>query len=110
MIVLVYFFFFKHKTAYDMRISDWSSDVCSSDLPHQIMKNMAKVEKQRIGRNGLKAQHFNEDMDLAVARERFVQQPEGELHLVLFDPFADRQGNDVLPAIQLREQTGRAQV
>src|SRR3546814_8595841 len=26
------FFFFKHKTAYDMRISDWSSDVCSSDL------------------------------------------------------------------------------
>src|SRR3546814_1118825 len=28
----VYFFFFKQKTAYDMRISDWSSDVCSSDL------------------------------------------------------------------------------
>src|SRR3546814_11447586 len=26
------FFFFKHKTAYEMRISDWSSDVCSSDL------------------------------------------------------------------------------
>src|SRR3546814_10616214 len=26
------FFFFKQKTAYDMRISDWSSDVCSSDL------------------------------------------------------------------------------
>src|SRR3546814_2604765 len=38
-IVLVYFllwfccvFFFKQKTAYEMRISDWSSDVCSSDL------------------------------------------------------------------------------
>src|SRR3546814_8105820 len=30
---LVFFFFlFKQKTAYDMRISDWSSDVCSSDL------------------------------------------------------------------------------
>src|SRR3546814_7809435 len=28
-----FFFFFKQKTAYDMRISDWSSDVCSSDLP-----------------------------------------------------------------------------
>src|SRR3546814_20218809 len=27
-----YFFFFKQKTAYEMRISDWSSDVCSSDL------------------------------------------------------------------------------
>src|SRR3546814_2805172 len=29
---LVTFFFFKQKTAYEMRISDWSSDVCSSDL------------------------------------------------------------------------------
>src|SRR3546814_5289157 len=27
-------FFFKQKTAYEMRISDWSSDVCSSDLPN----------------------------------------------------------------------------
>src|SRR3546814_10419315 len=27
-----WFFFFKQKTAYEMRISDWSSDVCSSDL------------------------------------------------------------------------------
>src|SRR3546814_2674654 len=27
------FFFFKQKTAYEMRMSDWSSDVCSSDLP-----------------------------------------------------------------------------
>src|SRR3546814_2896451 len=32
-IILFYcFFFFKQKTAYEMRISDWSSDVCSSDL------------------------------------------------------------------------------
>src|SRR3546814_8710257 len=29
---VVCFFFFKQKTAYEMRISDWSSDVCSSDL------------------------------------------------------------------------------
>src|SRR3546814_5622715 len=28
----LFFFFFKQKTAYEMRISDWSSDVCSSDL------------------------------------------------------------------------------
>src|SRR3546814_8734696 len=32
------FFFFKQKTAYEMRISDWSSDVCSSDLPHQRLE------------------------------------------------------------------------
>src|SRR3546814_10363696 len=31
-IVCYFFFFFKQKTAYEMRISDWSSDVCSSDL------------------------------------------------------------------------------
>src|SRR3546814_10343659 len=30
--LVVWFFFFKQKTAYEMRISDWSSDVCSSDL------------------------------------------------------------------------------
>src|SRR3546814_21008767 len=30
--ILLFFFFFKQKTAYEMRISDWSSDVCSSDL------------------------------------------------------------------------------
>src|SRR3546814_17851766 len=32
MSVLMFVFFFKQKTAYEMRISDWSSDVCSSDL------------------------------------------------------------------------------
>src|SRR3546814_9497223 len=31
-LLFVFFFFFKQKTAYEMRISDWSSDVCSSDL------------------------------------------------------------------------------
>src|SRR3546814_1478847 len=33
----LYVFFFKQKTAYEMRISDWSSDVCSSDLIPCIM-------------------------------------------------------------------------
>src|SRR3546814_10801988 len=33
-----FFFFFKQKTAYEMRISDWSSDVCSSDLPKVLIK------------------------------------------------------------------------
>src|SRR3546814_5003378 len=32
LMILYVFFFFKQKTAYEMRISDWSSDVCSSDL------------------------------------------------------------------------------
>src|SRR3546814_4400358 len=42
-------FFFKQKTAYEMRISDWSSDVCSSDL-HQD-------QRERDGRVRCPAQH-----------------------------------------------------
>src|SRR3546814_5786870 len=34
------FFFFKQKTAYEMRISDWSSDVCSSDLISKVGKRL----------------------------------------------------------------------
>src|SRR3546814_6585958 len=37
------FFFFKQKTAYEMRISDWSSDVCSSDLTAFVMLLFAGV-------------------------------------------------------------------
>src|SRR3546814_8146118 len=36
LLILVCFFLFKQKTAYEMRISDWSSDVCSSDLRQLI--------------------------------------------------------------------------
>src|SRR3546814_7412367 len=35
--VFALFFFFKQKTAYEMRISDWSSDVCSSDLHRRAL-------------------------------------------------------------------------
>src|SRR3546814_1391167 len=38
------FFFFKQKTAYELRISDWSSDVCSSDLgPHAFCPGTART-------------------------------------------------------------------
>src|SRR3546814_10431191 len=50
-------FFFKQKTAYEMRISDWSSDVCSSDLPVGVAgfpvhpRNAEQpVEPRRLGR------------------------------------------------------------
>src|SRR3546814_9816526 len=35
-VLCFFFFFFKQKTAYEMRISDWSSDVCSSDLLDEL--------------------------------------------------------------------------
>src|SRR3546814_7487792 len=46
-------FFFKQKTAYEMRISDWSSDVCSSDLldtcPQAALANYPDIVKQHLG-------------------------------------------------------------
>src|SRR3546814_2381425 len=39
------FFFFKQKTAYEMRISDWSSDVCSSDLLRKLCVGVESVEQ-----------------------------------------------------------------
>src|SRR3546814_6371196 len=44
-------FFFKQKTAYEMRISDWSSDVCSSDLPRIIAFDQRDIG-HRLAGNG----------------------------------------------------------
>src|SRR3546814_9528682 len=43
-----FFFFFKQKTAYEMRISDWSSDVCSSDL-QRLAVGRQREQSRRIG-------------------------------------------------------------
>src|SRR3546814_2012824 len=42
-------FFFKQKTAYEMRISDWSSDVCSSDLFPRIAFELLHAEADALG-------------------------------------------------------------
>src|SRR3546814_3247162 len=47
--VVMRFFFFKQKTAYEMRISDWSPDVCSSDLATPVNKAMMAIK----GRNAI---------------------------------------------------------
>src|SRR3546814_4194680 len=53
-VIVYFFFFFKQKTAYEMSISDWSSDVCSSDLithphvQHQRAKDVAVVIDQPL--------------------------------------------------------------
>src|SRR3546814_9038864 len=66
-------FFFKQKTAYELRISDWSSDVCSSDLPrhglgdgvfvrqfqhgalldHRASLSIWRAEERRVGKEGV---------------------------------------------------------
>src|SRR3546814_12319084 len=53
--VVFVFFFFKQKTAYEMRISDWSSDVCSSDLgsgaPNSLRARNARRSVRRSPRH-----------------------------------------------------------
>src|SRR3546814_6567746 len=44
---IFFFFFVKQKTAYEMRISDWSSDVCSSDLMAETPDDKALLERFR---------------------------------------------------------------
>src|SRR3546814_8590399 len=44
MIHYEFFFFVKQKTAYEMRISDWSSDVCSSDLEGEAVHGISREE------------------------------------------------------------------
>src|SRR3546814_5155537 len=72
-IVLYYlFFFFKQKTAYEMRISDWSSDVCSSDLPTQL----PALSMRRRSAQCFAARRRNEIVTAAPARGHdAVRQP-----------------------------------
>src|SRR3546814_1257541 len=49
MMLLCFFFFFKQKTAYEMRISDWSSDVCSSDLASPRLSEAAACAQTERG-------------------------------------------------------------
>src|SRR3546814_9936539 len=60
-IFVLCFVFFKQKTAYEMRISDWSSDVCSSDL--DVLAE-ALIER-RAPRHELKAQPFVDHREAA---------------------------------------------
>src|SRR3546814_4303625 len=76
------FFFFKQKTAYEMRISDWSSDVCSSDLApdrdiavEQIGFGKAEFDRLRIARiidRGLEL--LAEAAEVALADRRLEQE------------------------------------
>src|SRR3546814_4105271 len=53
--VMLFVFFFKQKTAYEMRISDWSSDVCSSDLVQVFREYL----NSKIGEQSSKARQEN---------------------------------------------------
>src|SRR3546814_4610060 len=58
LVVVCFVFFFKQKTAYEMRISDWSSDVCSSDLTavvHGVVRRGQVDDRQSGGEKAVRA-------------------------------------------------------
>src|SRR3546814_10514804 len=68
----LFFFFFKQKTAYEMRISDWSSDVCSSDLVAHI--DGLELRTRRDHRHDRRQAHHRgkavDEMILAAEQDR----------------------------------------
>src|SRR3546814_3561924 len=69
--VVLFLFFFKQKTAYEMRISDWSSDVCSSDLVNDEMVMVVHEDEGidvRIAKNA-KQSAMRENMSAAIEAE-----------------------------------------
>src|SRR3546814_5286722 len=79
--VFVSFFFFDQKTAYEMRISDWSSDVCSSDL---VAHRLAEVAAPGDGDLMLAAAVVNDADELFVRQQRAAQQHRlGDVELIV---------------------------
>src|SRR3546814_4422174 len=83
-ILFVFFFFFKQKTAYEMRISDWSSDVCSSDLLQLAVSAVADAHrlgaliarepgKLDLGEAPLAGEPIHDQIGRASCRERVCQ-------------------------------------
>src|SRR3546814_4266511 len=71
-------FFFKQKTAYEMRISDWSSDVCSSDLQAERQRRHRGAEVG--GRpEGLEVERVGEEVDEVLEPDELGREPEGVL-------------------------------
>src|SRR3546814_9244673 len=72
--IILCFFVFKQKTAYEMRISDWSSDVCSSDLPDCCWYAFAST---RSGMEGVPVRYESDGPICRVAIDRPSAQCDG---------------------------------
>src|SRR3546814_7275064 len=81
-----YFFFFKQKTAYEMRISDWSSDVCSSDL--KVVPDAASLETLIAQARSEAKSAFGDD---TVYLEKYLGNPRH----IEFQVFGDGNGHAV---------------
>src|SRR3546814_2264113 len=67
---------FKQKTAYDRRISDWSSDVCSSDLMQNLRATRVPIEPSLDGRN-LAGDPFDAGQEVALLFDHMSQDRKG---------------------------------
>src|SRR3546814_13132718 len=65
-ILYVVFFLFKQKTAYEMRISDWSSDVCSSDLP-EVVRQIAIGDVVVVTKSDLRGADDRKTLEATIA-------------------------------------------
>src|SRR3546814_10465588 len=70
---LTFFFFFKQKTAYEMRISDWSSDVCSSDLAQRLLAGQACQLQPPVGNLNEPAVGFPAPGELRIHFDRVME-------------------------------------
>src|SRR3546814_12515803 len=121
---LFIFFFFKQKTAYEMRISDWSSDVCSSDLaaplvvvgevgldglrhPRREAVLVARAVLPALGAGPVVGhQHHDRVVELPGLLQRFEEPPdprvgvsaEARVHLLVAHAHTQRVGIAVVPA------------
>src|SRR3546814_1687273 len=75
------FFFFKQKTAYEMRISDWRSDVCSSDLTRRGQMDIAcaQCHEQNAG-NSIGVENLSQGRSNGYPAYRLKWQSFGSLH------------------------------
>src|SRR3546814_6881352 len=103
---VLFFFFFKQKTAYEMRISDWSSDVCSSDLVLPIGDRRQRMGDARRRMAGRVDHHIGRRM--RDQRLRVLTDPGGPT----IDRFADGPCRDALrrPADKIGRASCRERV
>src|SRR3546814_15992753 len=82
------FFFFKQKTAYEMRISDWSSDMCSSDLDERRLPAEPLGQQDQTGQDKAGRRHLREPE----AEDRLAQGPQPPR--MQFEPDEEKQEGD----------------
>src|SRR3546814_10676765 len=104
----MFFFFFKQKTAYEMRISDWSSDVCSSDLSPTGRVSSTSAVRRRISSDmrtisdGVKAGATDRRCAVCTGRSR-------AMNIGIFTSDSGRKSASVMPPTRSEEHTSELQ-